>query len=748
MNKKNSIKLKHIILLGTWIYSLTEPLYTPTAIAVSKDHYIFPEVIAHKALTSDDFPGNSVSAIQQTLSSTVDGIEIDVRMSKDGALFLYHGDTLEEYTDHQGIPESYDWSHLSEIKYKNTEEKILLLDDFLTMVGSQKTIFLDIKSNDKINTEMAHNIVDCIKKHALQENVFIESFNPITLAIIRLYSRDIMLMYDFADNTKAFGEESQEQFDKIPWFLKLHWVQKQIRRIIRPDVLGPRFNITPSVLQNLVERNYPIISWTVDDLDTAKSLYESGVKGLQSNKPQLIENVVIRKNKKLLDAGGTTVTVHEMIKISDISDIQEGIKKAKKEGKPINIGGQRHSMGGQTLSDQGIFLNMLNFNKVTYNADTKTITAQAGATWKKVQEVLALHGRSVKVMQSDNIFTVGGSIGVNVHGWQVGAPPLASTIVKMTVITSDGETHNISPTNKSELFNAVIGGYGMFAVIIDAELETLPNSLVEFHTLFTDIENFEHIFEKHITQNKNVELAYARLSLDKENFLNEVGLFWFETTQSYEHKNATKPEKLIALKRSIFRLSEYHNWGKKLRWQAEKMFAQNLEKKQESISRNDAMNTDIHVLWPLYGNNKDILHEYFVPKNKVYNFIKKLKRNITKHNMKILNVTIREVKKDNISLLPYAREDVFALVCLFSQNQTIEDEEKMESFTKDTIEDATTLGGTFYLPYRLHYSANQMLEAYPEIKNWIILKKKYDPELIFQSQFFCHIHTILAKMTL
>ncbi len=47
---------------------------------------------------------------------------------------------------------------------------------------------------------MAHRIVDCIKRYQLQGNVFVESFNPITLAAIRLYSRDIMLIYDFADN--------------------------------------------------------------------------------------------------------------------------------------------------------------------------------------------------------------------------------------------------------------------------------------------------------------------------------------------------------------------------------------------------------------------------------------------------------------------------------------------------------------------------------------------------------------------
>jgi glycerophosphoryl diester phosphodiesterase len=565
---------------GLWMYSLTEPLYTPTAISVAKDHYDFPQVIAHKALTTNQFPGNSLSAIQESLSSTVEGMEVDVRISKDGVLFLYHGDTLEEYTNHQGIPEHYDWSYLSQIKYQNTEEKFVSLDDFFNIVGNQKSIFLDIKSNHIIDNKMARHVVDCIKRYQLQGSVFVESFNPITLAAIRLYSRDIMVMYDFADDTTALGEESQEQFNKIPWILKQHWVQKQVRRIIRPDVLGPRFNLDTDILKNLVLAGYPVISWTVDDLETAKSLYQLGVKGLQSNQSQTIEHTTQKQYKKILDAGGSVEFIHTMMKVKDIKDIQDAMTRAKKEGKSICIGGRRHSMGGHTLSKHALLLNMLDFNNVTYNPKTKSVKAQAGATWKKIQEILAHHDRSVKVMQSDNIFTVGGSIGVNVHGWQVHSSPIGSTILKMTVITSDGKIQKISPSINPKLFNAVIGGYGMFAVIVDAELETVANSLVQFHALFTNTQNFHKTFEKNISNNPKVELAYARLCVEKDHLLNEVGIFWYENKKACAQKNYIDPENLIAFKRGIFRFSQYSNWGKKIRWAVEKSYAQRLEKKK------------------------------------------------------------------------------------------------------------------------------------------------------------------------
>ncbi len=750
--KKSILILSFIVFL---IYLYIEPLYIPTAISTGIDHYIFPNIIAHKAKVSESFPGNSLSAIEEALASTVDGIEVDVRISKDGMLFLYHGDTLEEYTNDFGIPENYDWNQLSDIQYKNTKEKLVSLDEFLSRVGTQKVIFLDVKSPNIINKKITHKIVDLIKKYHLQENIFVESFNPFILLFIRLYARDIMVMYDFADKTNALGEESQEQFNKIPWLLKQHWIHKQIRRIIRPDILGPRFNMNEDVMKNLIQHGYPIVSWTVDDPAIAHSLYEIGVKGIQTNQPEAIAMILPQKNKKIYDAGGTKVVINQTIHISQIDDILQAIKKARETGKSLTIGGQRHSMGGQALLNDGIFINMLPFNKVEYNADSLTVTVQAGATWKKIQEVLAEHGRSIKVMQSDNIFTVGGSISVNVHGWQVASAPIASTIVNMAVITPDGKIRKISSNTDSELFSLVIGGYGMFAVIVNAELITVPNSSVKFHSYFTKSKFLVKSFQEKITNNSNAELAYARLSMDQEKLFDEAGLFWYETQkgkkqdkiteESITEGNSIKPENLVALKRGIFRLSEYSNITKKFRWSAEKSYSFIVNTKQNAISRNDAMNTDIHILWPLYGDNKDILHEYFIPKEKLYEFIKKLEYNIIKYNINALNVTIREVLKDNISFLAYAREDVFGLVCLFSQMDNMKDEEQMKNFTQSVIAEAINLGGTFYLPYRLHYTLNQVLESYPNISEWIDKKKKYDPNLLLNSQFFIYLSNMLEK---
>ena len=671
----------------------------------------------------------------------MDGIEVDIRLSKDDIPFLYHDDTLEETTNGQGLPEDHTWKQLQELCYLDAGgSKIASLEEVLKLVGSQKYLFLDVKTNKIFNKKLVQKIAGLIHHYHLQKSVIVGSFNPFFLISMRLAARDILLMYDFTTDSIAIGEETQSQFDQIPWILKQPFFQKQVRRIVRPDLLGIRWNVDEKLLKSLINHGYPIICWTIDNAKIADKLFELGIKGIQTNKPLELMTSPRLTSQIVYDAGGSVSEIGKVIHVKNDGDVVRAVREAEKNKKKITIAGQRHSMGGQTLLDYSIQLNMMGIDHVHYNSKTHTVKVGAGATWKKIQHILDQHGRSIQVMQSDNIFTVGGSISVNVHGWQVGKPPISSTILSMKIITADGLIHEITKDKEADLFKLVIGGYGQFGVILEAELITVANSTVKFHAQFMKPQYFAEQFQKRITKNPNVELAYGRLSLDKDKLFEEIGLFWYEKVDTHS-PNQIKPESLIAFKRAIFRSSQYLKFGRKMRWFAEKTQAKILEN-SAPVSRNNAMNTDIHVLWPLYGQRKDILHEYFVPKNKLCNFLDHLKTLIQRYNMNILNITIRDVQQDHLSFLSYAHQDMFGLVLFFSQGQDPKEEEKMSKFTRELINKAISLNGTFYLPYRLCYNKEQILGSYPNILQWIELKEKWDPKHIFDSQFFKYIKNL------
>ena len=60
----------------------------------------------------------------------------------------------------------------------------------------------------------------------------------------------------------------------------------------------------------------------------------------------------------------------------------------------------------------------------------------------------------------------------------------------------------------------------------------------------------------------------------------------------------------------------------------------------------------------------------------------------------------------------------------------------MQAMSQEMIEAALASGGRYYLPYRLHATLGQFRQAYPQADEFFELKKKYDPDELFQNQFY------------
>ena len=113
--------------------------------------------------------------------------------------------------------------------------------------------------------------------------------------------------------------------------------------------------------------------------------------------------------------------------------------------------------------------------------EAKRITVQAGATWADVQRAINPYGLSLKNMQSQNIFTVGGSISVNAHGRELRNGSLIQSVESFRLLTADGQIREVSRTSNSELFPLVLGGYGLFGLILDVTLTLTDDELYQLN---------------------------------------------------------------------------------------------------------------------------------------------------------------------------------------------------------------------------------------------------------------------------
>jgi len=412
--------------------------------------------------------------------------------------------------------------------------------------------------------------------------------------------------------------------------------------------------------------------------------------------------------------------------------LRDLLEEAKANRLHVSIAGARHSMGGQTIAPGGIRVNMLPLKSMTLDEQTDVLHVDAGAVWSDVIPYLDHHGRSIGVMQSDNNFTVGGSLSVNCHGWQYGRPPIASTVESFHLMTADGAVLRCSRTENRELFSLALGGYGLFGIILDADLHVVKNERLRMEQEIVPLDDAMASFDRKLHDRGTPSMFFARLNITPKRMFDDVliGTFYSEQGKIPE---LTSP-KFLGLRRAIFRGSVGSAFGKEMSWEAETKVARHFA--GSAFSRNQIMNESADWFLDHSDATTDILHEYFLPRDKAVPFLRQAKIIIRAHHEDLLNVTVREVQTDNDTFLRYADQPVIAFVMFFSQRRTTSADQDMEQLTRELIDAALRSGGRYYLPYRLHASGEEFRAAYPQAEDFFQLKRKYDPDSLFENEFY------------
>src|SRR5205814_9587059 len=204
---------------------------------------------------------------------------------------------------------------------------------------------------------------------------------------------------------------------------------------------------------------------------------------------------------------------------------------ARDNGPKVTAAGQRHSMGGQTFVNDGLVLDMRGLNRITLDKARKIVTVQSGTVWADVQQLLDGEGLSVKAMQSINIFTVGGTLRVNAHGIAHRPGPIAPTVKALRVMLSDGQVKTATPTENADLFRHVLGGYGLFGVILDVDLAVVDNEMYNRRAVYMNYKDFPAYYRSHIEGNNEIGLTFGRLSISPGSYLRETVLHVYDKTQ-------------------------------------------------------------------------------------------------------------------------------------------------------------------------------------------------------------------------
>lgn len=235
-----------------------------------------PLVIAHRG-ASHGFPENTAAAFDAALEEGADGIELDLQLTADGVVAVYHDKALDKLGLARRHVSQCRWDELARrdagrwFAGRETGHRVLRLDEVLAGWGGRTRLYLEIKNTEGLagrarHRELARRVAAEVRAHGLDEAVEILSFHDSAL-------RDV--------HAVAPG---------LPLVRNLRWVPgvRGLRRSPLPlaavCVAIERFG--PETVPALDRLGMPRYAYTCDDAPAFRRALSLGVSAIISNRPE------------------------------------------------------------------------------------------------------------------------------------------------------------------------------------------------------------------------------------------------------------------------------------------------------------------------------------------------------------------------------------------------------------------------------------------------------------------------------
>ena len=145
---------------------------------------------AHRGLHTRDktVPENSLAAFRAAAEKGY-GIELDVQLSADGEVVVFHDATLDRVCGVEGKLEDRTLAQLQELRLCGTEEQIPLFRDVLELVAGRSPLIVELKTTAR-RDELCRKTDELLR--AYEGDYCIESFDP---RIVRWFKKNHMSVF-------------------------------------------------------------------------------------------------------------------------------------------------------------------------------------------------------------------------------------------------------------------------------------------------------------------------------------------------------------------------------------------------------------------------------------------------------------------------------------------------------------------------------------------------------------------------
>ena len=226
-------------------------------------------IIAHRG-ASAHAPENTKAAIVKALAMKADMIELDVQLTRDERLVIFHDERLERTTNARGVLSRTPYQALARLEHGSwfaprfSGERILLASQALRLLPPSCQVNLELKRTHRA-TALIQRLIQCLRWTRSLRRVLVSSFDPSLLA--RLHATHPRIA------TALLCRRNPKQ--AVRHAIALGCVALHPHKSL----------VSPALVVQAHAVGLRVSVWVVDRLDEARRLLRMGVDGLFTNVP-------------------------------------------------------------------------------------------------------------------------------------------------------------------------------------------------------------------------------------------------------------------------------------------------------------------------------------------------------------------------------------------------------------------------------------------------------------------------------
>ena len=167
-----------LLVLAVWIFLILPRIRNAADRELIGVHY------AHRGLHGENVPENSLAAFALARNAGY-GIELDVRLSRDRRVMVFHDDTLKRMCGVDRRVEELTCAELQSLRLAGSDQTIPTLAQVLALIGGRVPLLIELKGTGRDESPLCKRVSKLLDDYA---GAFaIESFNPMILSWFRNY---------------------------------------------------------------------------------------------------------------------------------------------------------------------------------------------------------------------------------------------------------------------------------------------------------------------------------------------------------------------------------------------------------------------------------------------------------------------------------------------------------------------------------------------------------------------------------